>query len=188
MKLLAALLNGAVSLPVSQVVIGSLVAPNKVLCFRLLWMAMKDQTARRAVINGKSFKERVDERHTRTMKQIVTRYGWPGERLVGLLGAQAAWLLVQHADHDRPFQKRCLPLLKAAVTNNDAQPQHLAYLTDRVCVGEGRPQIYGTQLEHPIADPEHVDERRAAVGLSSLAEYLESSRPMLEQFRKRTGS
>jgi hypothetical protein len=39
-------------------------------------------------------------------------------------------------------------------------------------------------LKYPIADPEHVDERRAAMGLSALADYLESSKQMLEQFRK----
>jgi hypothetical protein len=185
MKLLAAILNRAVSLPVGQVVVGSLLAPNKVLCFRLLWMAKNDQRARRAALNGERFDERVDRRHTRAMQQIVARYGWPGERLVGQLGSQAAWLLVQHADLDRAFQKQCLSLLEAAVKNDDAQPEHLAYLTDRVCVGEGRPQIYGTQLEYPIADQEQVDERRMAVGLSSLAEYLESSKQMLEQFQKR---
>jgi hypothetical protein len=187
MKLLAVILNRAVSLPVGQVVVGSLLAPNKVLCFRLLWMAQSDQKARRAALNGEPFDERVDQRHTRAMKQIVARYGWPGERLVGQMGAQAAWLLVQHADHDRAFQKQCLPLLETAVKNEDSQPQDLAYLTDRVCVGEDRPQIYGTQLEYPIADPDHVDERRAAVGLSSLAAYLENSRQILEQSQKRRG-
>lgn len=188
MNLLAAILNRVVSLPMGQIIVGSLLAPNKALCFRLFWMAKNDQKARRAALNGKPFDERVDQRHTRAMKEIVARYGWPGERLVGVLGAQAAWLLVQHADHDRAFQKQCLPLLEAAVKNKDAQPQHLAYLMDRVCVGDGQLQIYGTQLEYPIADQEHVDVRRAAVGLPSLAEYVESSRQMLEQFWKRKGN
>jgi hypothetical protein len=148
-------------------------------------MAKNDQHVRRAFSNGERFDERVDQRHTCAMKEIVARYGWPGEKLVGVMGAQAAWLLVQHADHDRAFQKQCLRLLETAVRNNDAQSQHLAYLTDRVCVGDGLPQSYGTQLEYPIADREHVDERRAAVGLNTLAAYFESSRQMLEQLKKR---
>lgn len=188
MNILAAILNRVVSLPFAQVVVGSLFAPNKVLCFRLLWMAKTDQKARQAFLNDEPFDERIDQRHTLAMKGIVTHYGWPGEKQVGPLGAQAAWLLVQHADHDRVFQKQCLRLLEAAVKSGDAQPQHLAYLTDRVCVGDGQPQIYGTQLEYLIADQEHVDERRMAVGLASLAEYLESSRQMLEQFKKRKGN
>jgi hypothetical protein len=101
------------------------------------------------------------------------------------MGAQAAWLLVQHADLDRAFQKQCLRLLETAVKNKDAEPQHLAYLTDRVCVGDGLPQVYGTQLEYPIAGQEHVDERRSAVGLNSSADYLYDSQGMLEQFKKR---
>ena len=42
-----------------------------------------------------------------------------------------------------------------------------------------RPQLYGTQFvydedelkPHPIEDPEHLDQRRAAVGLGPFAEY-----------------
>jgi hypothetical protein len=187
MKLLTSILNHVVSYPIGQVIVGSLLAPDKALCFRLLWMARKDQRARQAFLEGKRFDERIDERHTRVMKSVVARHGWPGDKLVGIMGAQAVWLLVQHANPDRAFQKQCLPLLEAAVKKKEAEAQHLAYLTDRVCVGEGVPQIYGTQLEYPIDDQEHVDERRASVGLSSLAEYLERSRPALEQFKKGSG-
>jgi hypothetical protein len=55
-----------------------------------------------------------------------------------------------------------------------------AYLTDRVLLHEGKPQEYGTQAiardgrfePRKLRDPDHVDERRASVGLDSLAEYL----------------
>ncbi len=54
-----------------------------------------------------------------------------------------------------------------------------AYLEDRVRVHAGRPQLYGTQFTydqdqlkpHPIEDPEHLDRRRAAVGLTPFADY-----------------
>lgn len=129
-------------------------------------------------MTGKSWDNQVDRRNTQAMKKIIARYGWPGEKLVGPLGAQAAWLLVQHADHDRAFQKECHDLLAEAVKREDAQARQLAYLTDRICIGEAVPQIYGTQWDYPIADPEHVDERRAAVGLAPLAEYLAESQEM----------
>ena len=118
------------------------------------------------------------------MKEIITEYGWPGETLVGTMGAQAAWLLVQHADHDREFQKRCYQLLESAVKKGEARAQHLAYLTDRICVGDGVSQIYGTQLEYPITDPEHVDERRAAVGLVSLAAYIADSSKIQAELKR----
>ena len=69
----------------------------------------------------------------------------------------------------------------------DAAPRFLAYLTDRVRLAEGRLQVYGTQfmtaatgaqVPHPIEDAEHVDERRAAVGLPPIAEYARSLRQM----------
>lgn len=120
-----------------------------------------------------------DERNTVRLKEIVDQYGWPGKSLVGRDGSHAAWLLVQHADHDLAFQKRCLLLITEAVKQAEASPTEMAYLTDRVCVAEKRKQMYGTQFTeangnfepHPIQDEANVDKRRKDVGLSSLDEY-----------------
>lgn len=185
MNLLTPLLNRVITSPVGQVVVGSLLAPNKFLCFRLLWMAKNDQHERQMFFNGKPWNKLIDHHNTMVLKKIVSQYGWPGEKLVGQMGAQAAWPLVQHADHDREFQKKCHSLLEAAVKNNDAQAQQLAYLTDRICVGDDVPQIYGTQIEYIIADQENVDERRAAVGLPPLEDYLTSSQQFMKQVKKR---
>ena len=51
---------------------------------------------------------RVDEENTAWFKGVVDKHGWPGRRLVGHDGELAAFLLVQHADRDAAFQKRCL--------------------------------------------------------------------------------
>jgi Family of unknown function (DUF6624) len=107
------------------------------------------------------------------------RAGWPGRSLVGEDGALAAWLIAQHADRDREQQRAFLDLLRDAVSQDEASPAHLAYLEDRVRVGQGQPQLYGTQFTvtdgelepHPIEDPERLDERRSAVGLGPFAEY-----------------
>jgi len=124
----------------------------------------------------------VTQKNTARMHQIVDAHGWPGKTLVGEDGANAAWLLVQHADEDREFQKRCLELIAAAGPEEVSQG-NLAYLVDRVRVGEGRPQVYGTQFwtdesglfgPRPIEDEALVDERRAGVGLGPLAEYKET--------------
>lgn len=128
--------------------------------------------------------QKVDEANTAWLKGVVEKHGWPGHALVGTDGAQAAFLLVQHADRDREFQRKCLPLLAAAAERKDAQPSHLAYLTDRVRVGAGEKQVYGTQLRQtggelgpaPIEDEANVDARRKAVGLPPLAEYLKMVR------------
>lgn len=124
--------------------------------------------------------EAVDVRDTTRMKEIIAAHGWPGKSLVGEDGAAAAWLLVQHADKDPEFQQRCLPLLAEAVKKGEASGQNLAYLTDRVLVAQKKPQRYGTQARQvdgklvpsPIEDEAHVDQRRAEVGLGSLADYM----------------
>ena len=115
------------------------------------------------------------------MKQHVAEYGWPLSRMVGADGARAAWLLVQHADHDVAFQRKCLDLMLALPEKDQASPGDVAYLTDRVLVNEGLEQVYGTQFHvqegerqpRPIREPGKVDERRASVGLSTLKEYAE---------------
>lgn len=149
------------------------------LCHELLWMGMRDQLARSLPDTllpwlGLAF---VDAPHTERMRAIIATHGWPRRSRVGPLAALVAWLLVQHADHDRTFQQACLSLLVDAVAAGEAEPGHLAYLTDRVRVGAGLPQVYGTQMRNgaepwPIEDAASVDERRAAVGLEPLADYV----------------
>ena len=70
------------------------------------------------------------------------------------------------------------------VAGGDADPEQLAQLTDRLCVNARQRQVYGTQMHMvegqivpwPIEQLEHVDERRASVGLPPLADYLEAVR------------
>jgi hypothetical protein len=121
----------------------------------------------------------VDVANTQRMKEIVEQIGWPTRSKVGKHASERAWLLVQHADLDRAFQRMCLELMKAQAAG-EVKPANIAYLEDRVRVGEGRPQVYGTQFytdeagnlgPQPIEDPDHVDERRQAVGLQPLSEY-----------------
>jgi hypothetical protein len=59
--------------------------------------------------------------------------------------------------------------LRDAVAASQASPGNLAYLEDRVLVGRGEPQIYGTQIgcgpdgpepAKPIAEEANVDDRR----------------------------
>jgi hypothetical protein len=123
---------------------------------------------------------RVDVRNTDRLREIVQAHGWPGYSLVGEQGAEHAWLIAQHSDTQLDFQREALGLLTQAVAEGDASPKHLAYLTDRVRMNEGREQLYGTQMcgaldgrpvPWPVADPEGLDERRAAVGLGPFAEY-----------------
>ena len=126
----------------------------------------------------------IDTDNTTFMKTVILKHGWPGKSLVGDEAANAAWLLVQHADLDRAFQSRCLELIKQAFDKGDATGAQLAYLTDRVLVGQGKKQKYGTQFRGigenlepvPIEDEANVDERRRTLGLPPLAEYAKMLR------------
>lgn len=123
----------------------------------------------------------IDSANTARMKEIVKQYGWPGPELVGVDGTEAAFLLVQHAEHE--FQKQMLPLVERAYREKKLRGQDYALLLDRVLVAEGKPQVYGTQAKRfdqwkdkepvfdPIEDEANVDKRRAEVGLFPMAEY-----------------
>ena len=99
--------------------------------------------------------------------------------MVGADGANAAWLLVQHADEVPSFQRRCLDLMTEAAAGEVSRSE-VAYLTDRVRLAAGELQVYGTQVHlddgrwqpRDLDDPEHVDERRFAMNLEPLADYL----------------
>jgi DNA-directed RNA polymerase subunit RPC12/RpoP len=143
-----------------------------------------DQAARADVTRGSRAAAAhitdVDDDNTSWLKDVVDAVGWPGRSLVGDEGAHSAWMLAQHADRDPTFQRRCLELLKRAVADGEASPRDLAYLTDRVLLAYGEPQIYGTQLTardgqlvpRRLRDPGAVDERRATLGLETLNAYL----------------
>jgi Family of unknown function (DUF6624) len=132
----------------------------------------------------------VDADNTAWLEAVVDRQGWPLRSKIGDQAANAAWLLAQHADARPDFQRRCLQLLTDAVDHGEADPSHLAYLTDRVLCAEGRPQRYGTQFwkgphgtdplqAQPIDDPDQLDQRRAGVGLGPFADY---ERHMLDTY------
>jgi len=127
---------------------------------------------------------RVDAENTRWLADLVATRGWPGQTMAGEDGAEAAWLLAQHADGDPELQRAFLEALRGAVASGDASPGNLAYLEDRVRVHDGRPQLYGTQFtvtdgefgRCPIEDPARLDERRAEAGLDPFAAYEERLR------------
>jgi hypothetical protein len=121
-----------------------------------------------------------DQQRTAALHVIVDKLGWPGKPAVGEDGAHAAWLLVQHADKDPDFAKRALGLMEPLVKPGEVDARDYAYLYDRVAVHDNRPQRYGTQFKdgypNPIEDEAHVDERRAAVGLGTMAAYKQQMR------------
>ncbi|MES2226091.1 MAG: DUF6624 domain-containing protein [Patescibacteria group bacterium] len=132
--------------------------------------------------------ENVDRENTERMRSVIAEIGWPTISKVGKEAAHAAWTIVQHADHDSGFQEHCLSLMKAE-SPDEVEVRDTAFLEDRVRVNTGRLQLYGTQFHEtrdaatrqivvaygpqPIEDIEHIDERRASVGLGPFKEHRE---------------
>ncbi|MDO8469395.1 MAG: hypothetical protein Q7S84_00025 [bacterium] len=75
----------------------------------------------------------IDAVHLFRLLELVEAYGYPTRRLIGGEGMEKFWILVQHQDMDLAFQKRCLRHCDFALPEK-------AHLTDRILIGEGKPQ------------------------------------------------
>lgn len=114
--------------------------------------------------------------------KILDKHGWVGADKVGGQANQTLFLVIQHSD--LPTQQKYLPMMREAVKNKNASSSALALLEDRVALGEGKKQIYGSQIGFdkdtninyvlPLEDPDTVDQRRASVGLGLLADYVKN--------------
>lgn len=116
------------------------------------------------------------------VSQILEKIGFPSKSKIGPKRTRTIFLVIQHAD--LKTQIKFYPLLKRATINGDLEPIYLAYMEDRIAVGLGKKQIYGTQLEldsitgsyrlAPLKDPKFVDRRRLKVGMEKIESYLKN--------------
>lgn len=168
---------------------------NSELRTELLHMAQKDQTVQDEIIRKSQAGETVEASdwarkdsvflsHIHRAREIIEKHGWPGIDKIGEDGSQSLFLIVQHADADPAFQKKALHHLNATFEKGQALGKNVAYLTDRVRVAEGLPQVYGTQLDYDdnacpipghIENEENVDVLRAEVGMEPLNEYIKNA-------------
>ncbi len=113
------------------------------------------------------------------LNDLIEQIGYPTYDKVGEEASEAAWLVIQHAISRPDFMVKCRDLLEVAVSENKANPKNLAYLTDRISVLSGKPQLYGSQFgwdENGELNPNRYDDldkvnyRRKAICLNSLEE------------------
>jgi len=165
---------------------------NEALRAELLAMAERDNRVRAELAaTGELFDgynarmAAVHAEHAAALQRLIAEHGWPGRSLAGEDGAEAAWLILQHAIAHPELQRSSLPLLKASAEAGEVPPFQVAYLEDRICVFEGRPQRYGTQFDwdadgmlspHPLQAPDRVDSYRESVGLGPLSEKVDEMR------------
>lgn len=122
----------------------------------------------------------VDLAHTEELKAFIALKGWPTRSEYGARAAHNAWLLVQHADHDLAIQQQVLAMMEPLLKTGEVLKSCYAYLWDRVATNRGAEQRYGTQGRcvskgvwepHPMEAPEQLEQRRALMGLCSMADY-----------------
>lgn len=129
----------------------------------------------------------LDLNNTADLKDLLKIYPWFTIGEFGKTADSQAWLLVQHADLDPSFQQSVLSILDLLWRKGETNPANFAYLFDRVAVSWGdlskrKLQRYGTQgtctgpgiwEPLPMEEPARIDERRVAVGLESMADYIQ---------------
>jgi hypothetical protein len=116
--------------------------------------------------------------HGQRLVGIVEEYGWPTQKLVGLEGASAAYILF-HENVSLRAQKQLLPVVQSHFRQKGSV-RVVALLADEVRVREGKPQLYGTQVcqsEKGVqlvtaVDTAAANARRKEIGMESLEEYL----------------
>lgn len=112
--------------------------------------------------------------------KILDERGWLGADVIGNQGNSTLFLVIQHSDIET--QEKYLPMMREAVSKENARASSLALLEDRVALRKGEKQIYGSQVGRdqetgeyyvlPLIDPDNVDQRRAEVGLGTIQDYI----------------
>lgn len=115
-------------------------------------MAKKDQELRGKAMEDRTNKKLIkqvyacDGKNLEEVKKIISKYSWPTFDLIRKRASHSFWLLIQHADRDVNFQRKCLKLLIRAVEEKQAHQKDLEHLIDRVLIAETRKQRYGTHM------------------------------------------
>jgi hypothetical protein len=157
----------------------------------LIEMAQHDLHVREKLLNEgrlsqgyNPYMERVHEVNAARLEEIIDTIGYPTSLKVGEEASNAAWLIVQHAISKPAFIRKCYKLIYEA--GNAVNPQNFAYLYDRICYIEGRPQKYGTQFDergmYPVESKAEMIRLRKELKLSIpdhnvIVEHVSGSTP-----------
>lgn len=130
-------------------------------------------------LNG-GIDDEIDRQNLKIVISIIKKCGMPSTASTNKKSMSAIWYVFQHCPHE--FRKAYFPLLKEVADNGEYTASRMALMEDRLLMGEGEPQIYGSQLRGSgpngefelwkIKDPEYVNQRRAEVGLGPLEDYV----------------
>lgn len=171
---------------------------NKKLAKLIIDMSKVDQNVRNIAIadplNKKKIKKmyEMDQKHFSIVEKIIKEDGLPTFDLVGKKASEAFWLLVQHSDSHKDFQRKVLDLMKKALKQNQVYARNVAYLTDRVRDGMGKKIIFSTQylfkdkkvVPKPVLYPKKLSKLRRDYGLPTVADDIKKITKVYKEFLK----
>lgn len=124
--------------------------------------------------------EKVHKENALKLQTLIEKMGFPVLSNAGEEGVRMSWMIIQHAISLPDLMREWLLQMRLAAAADDYPKDLLAYTDDRIAFFEGRPQLYGTNFDWEdgelrptlMEDPDHIDDRRKALGLPPLAETL----------------
>ena len=152
--------------------------PNAALAARLQTLYTTDQEVRSADRFDAAKMMETDARTGRDVRAIFQEFGVPMRSTVGPEAARQFVIMVQHQPPE--LRRAVLPKLRENVDRGEADPGEFAMMFDRAQVDDGKMQRYGANFAcqpdgtlepSPIDDAEHVDARRAELGLLPMRLY-----------------
>lgn len=160
---------------------------EKIISLKNADLELRDQLIRNGEL-GNGYQKAMQALHNKNaevLDEIIDYIGYPTAEKLGTEASEAAWIIIQHAISRPDFMRKCLKLLEDSNPETHAENINIAYLSDRIAVFEGRPQLYGTQFDwdengqlspNIYDDLNEVNERRKSLGLNSLEEQTASIR------------
>jgi len=134
--------------------------------------------------NAWIYMRKIDSINIEKVEHIITKYDYPGKTLVGEPENTAVFYVIQHSDKISKYY----PLIEQAGKNKELPFKYTAMMLDRKLTGEGKEQIYGTQIYMvminnsktgkkepfayvmPIKDAKNVNKRRKEAGFDATVE------------------
>lgn len=128
--------------------------------------------------------QKIDSINVSKVEQIIAKYAYPGKTMVGEPENTAVFFVIQHSNKIQKYY----PLIEKAGKSGELPFKYTAMMLDRKLGGEGKEQVYGTQVFMqtvknpatgkkepfqyvvPIKNPKNVNKRRRKAGFDSTVE------------------
>ena len=124
-------------------------------------------------------KQQVFEKHAKEIDEILEKYGYPTEQLVGQVSTKNFFALLNHTNNFPEVKDKGIKALETAMNHGQADSSLFVTLKDQYATENHLPSVYGTIVQFNDKgqafiknNDDSIDNRRIAFGLDSLNNYL----------------